>query len=317
MEMLRKRWRAVLGRWLNRRIPRAREVRLDQRRIFILPTTFGALYLLMTLLTFLVGVNYRNSIAYALSFLLLSLFLVAILETYRNLSGLTLRAHRSGEGFVGEEVGFELQLAGQRHRALELGWSTGPQVMSDLDSSGIVVVRLFHPARHRGKLVPGRFRVSSQYPLGLLEAWSLIDLSFSGLAFPKPITFPLPVQSWSSGVGGGPQVSGLDDFVGLKRYQPGDALSQIAWKKQAKGGQLLSKHFSAEAEARLWFCWQQTQGSQELRLSQLCHWVLEAERRQLAYGLRLPGLELPQGLGVKQQQRCLSALALYAGGAQP
>ena len=46
--MLKQAWQ----RWLDRRLPRARQVQLDQRRIFIFPTGYGFLYLLVSVLLF-------------------------------------------------------------------------------------------------------------------------------------------------------------------------------------------------------------------------------------------------------------------------
>ena len=81
-------WRARWQRWLGRRIPAQSEVRLNQRRIFIIPTRQGLGFLLLIALLLIGAINYQNNLAYFLTFWLLSLFLVAILHTYRSLSGL-------------------------------------------------------------------------------------------------------------------------------------------------------------------------------------------------------------------------------------
>ena len=39
--------------------------------------------------------------------------------------------------------------------------------------------------------------------------------------------------------------------------------------------------------------------------------LLEAERTQQTYGLRLPGKEIAPALGMAQRERCLKALALF------
>ena len=49
----------------------------------------------------------------------------------------------------------------------------------------------------------------------------------------------------------------------------------------------------------------------EERLSQMCRWVLDAEREGQLYGLRLPGVVLPPGRGADHRHRCLKALALF------
>src|SRR3989304_3728583 len=64
--------------------------RYQRRRIYIFFTRPGAVFCLM-LMTMLVGaVNYNNSMAYILCFLLTGLFLINILHTYRNLRGLII-----------------------------------------------------------------------------------------------------------------------------------------------------------------------------------------------------------------------------------
>lgn len=60
-------------RWLNRRIPPASSVELNQRRVFILPTRQGGAFGLALLVMLLAAINYQNSLAYGLTFLLLSL----------------------------------------------------------------------------------------------------------------------------------------------------------------------------------------------------------------------------------------------------
>jgi uncharacterized protein (DUF58 family) len=48
----------------------------------------------------------------------------------------------------------------------------------------------------------------------------------------------------------------------------------------------------------------------EQKLSRLCAWVLAADRLDLRYGLRLPGVDLPPASGEAQRRACLTALAL-------
>ena len=106
--------------WLARRLPRDHQVQLKQRRIFILPSGYGVLYLVVALLLFLGGVNYENNLILALCFLMVSLFVMGILHTFRNLSALTLRAGAARNGFVGGHGGLAVVLVsqGQPHRSV-------------------------------------------------------------------------------------------------------------------------------------------------------------------------------------------------------
>lgn len=73
------------NRWLNRRMPPANSITLNQRKIFILPTRQGLIFALLVCAMVMAGINYQNSLVFALAFLLASLFMVAMLHTYRNL----------------------------------------------------------------------------------------------------------------------------------------------------------------------------------------------------------------------------------------
>ncbi|HAJ42764.1 MAG TPA: DUF58 domain-containing protein, partial [Alcanivorax sp.] len=157
--MLKQAWQ----RWLDRRLPRARQVQLDQRRIFIFPTGYGFLYLLVSVLLFFGGINYENNLILGLCFLMVSLFLVAILHTFRNLSGLSLRAGASRSGFVGGQGSVEVVLVAQRrpHRALWLRWLDQPAQEISVEPGEESALWLNLPLSRRGRTRPPRLRVES------------------------------------------------------------------------------------------------------------------------------------------------------------
>ena len=74
----------------------------------------------------------------------------------------------------------------------------------------------------------------------------------------------------------------------------------------------LVKQFGGDRADELWLDWNDLPDLPvEARLSQLCRWVLDADREQLRYGLRLPGVEQPVNSGPAQRARCLELLALF------
>lgn len=91
-------------RWLDKRMPPANAMTLHQKNIFILPTREGLLFAILIVFMVMAGINYQNSLAYGLVFLLASLFMVSIFHTYRNLAGLTLLAGTSKPAFAGEDA---------------------------------------------------------------------------------------------------------------------------------------------------------------------------------------------------------------------
>ncbi|MCF5386780.1 DUF58 domain-containing protein, partial [Pseudomonas syringae] len=182
-------------RWLSRRIPPASRITLDHRRIFIMPTRTGMIYALVLVLMLLVAINYQNSLAYGLTFLLLSIGVLAILHTYRNISGLVLSAGVARSVFVGEPVQLRLRLesAGQAHHALGFGWSATALQSGDVLPRGLTDLELTLPAEKRGWLHAPRLRIESVFPLGIFRAWSWLDLEQSALIYPRPLSGTLPL----------------------------------------------------------------------------------------------------------------------------
>jgi uncharacterized protein (DUF58 family) len=308
---IRPRWQG----WIARRIPPSPSLQLNQRRIFIIPTLQGLAFGVALLLMLLTAINYQNSLAYGLTFLLLSLFIVAILHTYRNLGGLRLTALGAQPVFVGEQAAFRVRLEGEgrARQAIALGWSDERMYFADVVADGAEQLLLDLPAARRGWLRPGRLRVESRFPLGLLVAWSWVDLDQSVLVYPQPQPGDVPLQGAAEDEDEGvrPSGRGVDDFQGLRPYQPGDSRRRLHWKAYSRGQGLLVKDFAALAGRNVWLEFDGLGGDIEGRLSRLCHWVLELSQRQEPFGLRLPEQEVPVGIGDGHREACLRALALH------
>ena len=166
-------------RWLDRRIPPANATTLDQKKIFILPTREGYYFAVLVIFMVLAGINYQNSLVYGLSFLLSSLFMVSMLHTFRNLSGLTIQAGGSTPAFAGEDAAFDVILSRQGERTFEavtIGWDSELMQGADLLEETEVELKLFAPTSQRGRFNPGRVLIETRYPVGLFRAWSWIDL---------------------------------------------------------------------------------------------------------------------------------------------
>src|SRR3989338_6637533 len=214
--------------------------------------------MLALLLMLLAAINYQNSLAYGLTFLLASVFVVAILHTYRNLAGLILKAGSAPAVFVGEPAGFRVRLeSSQRpHQAVSLGWPPADLQTLDVPQQGVSECQLNLPAQARGWLRPGRLRVESRFPLGILLAWSWVDLDQSVLVYPQPLAADLPLLTAgandSEEQGSRALGKGSDDFQGLRSYQPGDSKKRLHWKAYSRGQGLLVKDFAALAGRDIW-----------------------------------------------------------------
>lgn len=309
-------FRARWQRWLDRRIPPTREVVLDQRRIFIFPTPMGGGYLLTAFLLFVAGINYDNSLILNFSFFLGSLFVVAILHTFSNLSGLMITAGTTEPAFAGTEAKFNLHLGKSRrkdHCSILLQWqdfSAEPRNLIELENSPVQILLL---TKRRGVFRPERLKITSVYPLGLIRAWTWIALDMECLVYPKPVACELPPDARQDGRDGKvPVAEGNEDFDGLRAYQDTDSLNTVDWKAFARSGDLYTKRFHGYQSQSRWLQWDQVPAQHvELKLSQLCFLVLDLARSGVPFGLQLPGVKIEPGTGPEHQKRCLEALARF------
>jgi uncharacterized protein (DUF58 family) len=287
----------------------------NPRRIYILPTRFGVGFAVLVGGMLIGSLNYNNNLGFLLSFLLVGLGLVAMLRTWRNLYGLSIRAERAESTFAGHNAGFPLRLTGRDRVAIELeSEDSEGSVTLDLDGAPEGrTARLVLPATRRGVLFLGRVKVSTRYPLGLFRAWAYAQPASWVLVYPRPAAAPrrADVPHYRRSEQGDRGV-GTDDFVGLRGYHPGDSPRHIDWKALARERGLLSKQFGGDRTDLLWVDWDAWPGvAVEQRLSRLCRGVLDADSSLVDYGLRLPGLTIPPARGAAHRQTCLTALARF------
>ncbi|HUL13982.1 MAG TPA: DUF58 domain-containing protein [Methylococcaceae bacterium] len=286
---------------------------LSHRRIFILPNKRGLGLALLLSIQLLAAINYNNNLGFILTFLLASIALLGTVHGFRNLAGLHVRPGRAEPVFAGDSACFEIFLdnPSRLHRfALQIAHKNAAPMELDILSSASTQAKLRVKAQRRGWLDLPTLTVSSCFPLGLFRAWSPVNLKERALVYPKPANSRLPFPE-TTGENGLKQRN-MDDFRGFQSYQPGDPLKRIHWKGVAKGQGVQVKEYRGEEHSELYLDLAHAPGLDvEARLSQLCRWVIDAEQAGRCYGLRLPGTEIPPGIGAPHSRRCLEALALF------
>jgi uncharacterized protein (DUF58 family) len=313
---LQQAWQSRFDSWLRRRLPPARSTVLAHRSIFILPTSQGLGFLFMLALMFVGAINYQASLAFALAFLLLSLFLLSILHTFRNLAGLAVTVLPGGPVFAGDMAEFSVILGRQpqrSHENLQVQFAGSRAQSCDLLEEREQRLSLYLPALRRGYLQPGRLRIETRFPLGLFCAWSLFEPDSACLVYPRPQPCDLETLLASQLHSGNTAlVRGNEDFQGLRPWRAGDSLKQVAWKHYARGQGLFTKEYASRVDEQAWLRWDQFGGlDTEGRLSRLCYCVLQLDRAGLDFALELPGQRLPPGRGGEHCARALRMLALF------
>ncbi len=313
---IRERLNRITLRWLRRRLPPARSITLEQRRLFIFPTSAGFLFIATLFIMLLTAINYQNNLTYGLTFWLAMLFIVAVHYTHGNLMGLTITAVSAEPVFPGQQSGFTLRLkaGGKRsgHYTVYLEWPDAQQVV-DVSVGQDTTITLYQSVAGRGWFHPPRLRIESVYPLGLLRCWSYAQLDVQALVYPKPLpASDTPLPRNDDGVGGVSDSRGLDDLAGFRAYRAGDSPRHIDWRALARGQSLLTRLYSEPSSEEHWLDWEDFDaGSVEQRLSWLCGRALRLDASGDKFGLRLPGKEVPQSSGDRHREQVLRELSLY------
>jgi uncharacterized protein (DUF58 family) len=188
---------------------------------------------------------------------------------------------------------------------------------AEVEGHGLSSVVVACAAAQRGHLELPLLRVESRFPFGLFCAWSVWRPAGRRWVYPAPEqpAPPLPAAQAEAGAGSGHRASAAGEFEGVRPWRRGDSLRQVVWKKMARTGELVSRDGRETDRRQLWLDWQIAAApDSESRLSRLCAWVLAAEADGRAFGLRLPGTELPMDDGPAQREQALQRLALHPGG---
>jgi len=316
VERFGKFFRYHFSHWVYGRIPPSRSIALNNRSLFIFPSKAGFGFLLLVLICWLMATNYENNVVFAITCLLISVFVITILHSFSNLSGLKLSFVRATPAFAGEQLVVELVLHQEQSRyreSLSLSFLGEEAVATTLHDQEYIHVKVPLYAPRRGIYNPGRLTLESAYPLGLLRVWSKLDLDIGCLIYPQPIfTSPETVNAQSRGNGPLQMGDGSEDFVGLNNYQQGDSLKKIAWKQYAKEQGMYTKHYADYQDERIWLDWNDFPGlDRETRLSRLCGSLLQVSATDKAYGLRLPGIEILPDNNEEHRLKILRELALF------
>ena len=290
---------------------------LSRKRVYILPNRYGWMFILVLFALLVGSVNYKNNLGFILTFLLSGMFIVSLLYTYRNLSGIQICSVTAEPVFAGERAVFKLHIRTDAlsRAVVVFALLSGEETNKDLAADSDNWIDVSDVTVQRGIFKPGGLRISTQYPLGLFRAWSKLHLDMECLVFPKPLHGPFePLYDSPSNLEEGRQGGvGVEDFQGLRSYKPGDPIQHISWKAYSRGQGLFTKEFVGQTGTSTILDWKALKDQNaERKLSRLCDMVIKAGRLNIAYGLKLPGKTIDPDRGEAHRKKCLKALALYA-----
>lgn len=282
-----------------------------------MPSAFGFAFGAMALILFFLAVGYANNLIYIFVFFLISVALTSVLITNKNVDGLEAENIFSENNFAEERGSF---VASVRNYFSSPAWEisvffekTEERSMTSSISSGEEQnISIYWTPSKRGVVKLPRLILQSTFPFGLLRAWKVFKKPREVLIFPSRKGDPqFPQKSFGSD-----ELKNSGLFRDHREYQSSDSMMRIDWRASARRQELLVKNFEEMEKPSLQFSWEQTShiADFELRLSQLCLWIDEAEKRGHQYSLQLGSKKTAMERGPTHWKACLEILALAQAG---
>ncbi len=291
-------------------------------RIYIFPNRFGFVGFALFLIMLAAGATYQNNLVFMMAFLAISLGLVAILQTARNLRDIEVVAlnvdshfvnrstdmwlsliNRSGDPKINLEIRAEFrQLNGSNSSKKKLTYIYFDVTAIDKASTeAFRALTQLPPLRGHYRL--HRLQLSTTAPYGLFRAWIYLSLATEFFVYPEPIgQKDLPIS---------PTVNG-EDFSGHRSYRQGDNVSRIDWRVYSRRKKLYIKEFLDGARPKVDFeIINKKEPSIEPQLSQLSLWLSEAFKKDIEFRLTTSNFKSPYAHDRSHYQRCMAELAKW------
>ena len=311
-------------KWINRRIPEAVRYQLDNQSIFILPTKFGYVFLLFSVILFVFGTNYYSQPLIMLSFMLIALFVVHMFASFLNFARLYVSIGNIQPVYAGTTAAIPLHILPSQSARPTRGtlwvsfWEIKRYQSIELDTlEGPANIRYF--AENRGVSQLPRMTLQCDYPLGLFRCWTHLQFTQPLTVYPQLIVANLPLESTIklSQVKNSTHIQGKtlsldqpDDFDSLVTFQHGDPMHSVAWKHLAKTGNMLRKRFVG-ASPQHGYLSLPMHSNVEKGLSQLAYQINQCHNKHAIYSLYLPTQTIVPNHSEAHKQACLAALAAY------
>lgn len=337
-----------LNAWIKRRFEPSNTLKLGHKNIFILPNIAGIWVLLCLLILFVLGTNYQNNPILLLCFFLLSFVIYIIHSGFNNLNRLSIKLLPISSIYVNQELLLRFEITSANTRISTKGninasaraasnsktnaRTKGNHINAVIDKK---VYRLKRESKNsntwilalkpeqRGRYTLPLIQLRSEYPFGLIKAWSYFRADLSYVVYPNPIASNWQLELKEINDTGDAEIesssptSGERNFDGIKPYIDGAPLSNVAWKQVAKqpDSPLLLKSFETPVTVPVTLSFDSVPAQiAETAISQLTSACLELHDDSRPFGLDLSrgshiSSRIDVGSGTEHLKLCLEALA--------
>ncbi|MES2855804.1 MAG: DUF58 domain-containing protein [Bdellovibrionota bacterium] len=269
----------------------------------------------------LIGATYQNNLVNLLAFFMMSLVFISMVQTHYNLKGIKLQKLVGENAFAGSQFVVNFVLGNPTNDVrygleADLKKRTPHLVFENnlpLLSKGNLKLKVSYEAKARGLTKIRRAKIHTAFPLGLFRSWIWLEGETEVFIYPEPKKYRSAPQAKPGEARAIPFSSkGGDDFHGHRKFQVGDPFGHVDWKAHARGRPLMVKEFNDGAPTPTVFDWKDLDGLEtEERLSALAYWIEDAAKKNVVFGMKIPGKTISPAQGPTHVQRCLELLAVY------
>ncbi|MFN2381572.1 MAG: DUF58 domain-containing protein [Guyparkeria sp.] len=281
----------------------------------IRPRRFGLGLAAITVAMLLAAINYGNNLIFLIAFMMIALMVNSAWQGWRALSAVNARAIPPRMRPAGEPGTLTIEFdtaATLPPLSVDVGLDDD-SVHTPLAASGSSSATVTLAGEPRGYLSLPEIRLETRYPLGL---WSVRRRLTPGEG---QWIHPAPLEGIDRGrhthEDSGSRAEPEGDPTRLRGYYPGDPIRHVVFRHYAKTGQLITRHPEGDRHqpdpTRIDY--DAFAGPIETRLSAMTERLMQLDREQRPWMLRLPGEEDVTATGnSNRSQRYQSALRRLA-----
>lgn len=305
---------------------------LGLNNVYVFFSKQGTLFLLLLLTTFITGTNYGNNLILGVFFYMFSVWVVSSFVTFSQLSKLTIKLQSISLAASDDVAWVEIAIDSKDKLAHQIelffddkrddnALSDNNKTLLAQQSKAIIaridgssVVKLPVMTTKRGMMKLPRLVIKSQYPLGVVMAWSYVRFQQHAWVYPKPISFDWQLiknsQTGEQGHKSNYYKKGQDDFDMLDSYQQGESLARVSWSHFARGMGMLSKQFADQVGEKRQLNYHDMPAiHHEDKLAQLSFAILALASTNTPFMLSMPNQSTAIGTGDDFIHHCLLLLA--------
>jgi uncharacterized protein (DUF58 family) len=288
------------------------------------PTREGWWCLLAAIGVGFAAVSTGNNLLYLLEAMLLGLVVVSGLLSEMSMRGLRLALRVPDEVFAGRPALFAVAVVNGKRRlpsySLSLAAPGHGEIVRYLPrlragEERLIAWETTFPSRGRERLPA--LRVTTRFPFGLFAKSAPVAVDTEVVVYPA--LQAVPTEIWRRAQGtmfASPRRAGHGHGLrNLREYRSGDDPRLIHWRLSAKRRALVVRELEEEAtlDARLVLTGTGAREAErrEQALSEAASLARALLRGGAGVALVGPGIDIPGGRGHEQEQRLLTALALY------